>query len=84
MLWRFRKKQRLWKLAYTFVDQGKTVSIYERFLTKAQAEQQFTVRRRYHARLLQPIVQAHLKGPDGFQKDLLSAVMANAWPPLRL
>lgn len=82
MVWGFKKKQLPWKLAYTYIDQGRTVSIYERFGHKAQAEQQFTVRRRYHARLLQPIVQAHLSGPDGFQEDLLPVVLANVWPPL--
>lgn len=70
-----RRSRCQWKLAYTFVYQGTTVSTYERFLTKAQAEQHFTVRLRYHARLVQPIVHAYLKGPDGFQKDLLPVVM---------
>lgn len=71
MFFSFRRSQRQWKLAYTFIYQGQTVSTYERFLTKAQAEQHFAIRRRHHARLVQPIVQASLKGPDGFQKDLL-------------
>lgn len=84
MVWGLRSKQRPWKLAYTFIYQGRSVSIYERFVTKTQAEQHFTVRRRYHARLLQPIVQAYLNGPDGFQKDLLPVVLAKAWSLSRL
>ena len=82
MVWGLKKKQLPWKLAYTYIYQGTTVSIYERFTHKAQAEQHFTIRRRHHARLLQPIVQAHLSGPDGFQKDLLPVALAKAWPPL--
>lgn len=72
MIFNLRKKARPWKVVYTFVDRLTTVSIYEHFLTKAQAEQHFTVKRRYHARLLQPIIQAHLTGPQGFQQDLLA------------
>ena len=76
----FKKQPRPWKLAYIFIYQGTTVSTYKRFFTKAQAEQHFTLRRRYHARLLQPIVHDSLSGPDGFQKDLLTIVLANTWP----
>lgn len=82
MVWGLKKKQLPWKLAYIFIYQGTTVSIYERFTHKAQAEQHFTVRRRHHARLLQPIVQGPPQWTRRLSKGFVAGCAGKGMAPL--
>ncbi|MFZ4664703.1 MAG: hypothetical protein ACOYNY_47365 [Caldilineaceae bacterium] len=73
MFWRSRRVHRQWQLHYIYLYHGQEIREVARFFSQAEAEERFGTMQRYHTTRAQPIVQAQIRGPHGFQRDLLHA-----------